>query len=127
MAAATELARFVRGGATAGGRLFFKRGGHVWISDGTSMGTQDVAEFEGPWPRDLIAVGGKICFSVPDWEANAWALWVSDGTQAGTYPDREFTNVAAIEEGVSQAAIGGTLFVGADDGIHGMELWSYTP
>ncbi len=111
----------------AGGHLYFARAGHLWISDGTPGGTADLVTFGGLWPRQIVAVGNEICFAVQDWDAKTWQLWEGDGTLAGSYPVKSFVNPDTEAEGPLGAAVGGRLFFAADDGVHGAELWSYTP
>jgi len=108
----------------AGGQLFFTRGSHLWKSDGAALGTKDMGVFGTQWPRELIGVGAELCFAEMDWDGGTWALWESDGTAPGTYQVRSF--LGAPDE-LYQAAMGGRLFFSADDGVHGVELWSYTP
>jgi ELWxxDGT repeat protein len=108
----------------AGGRLFFTITSALWKSDGTPAGTKDIGEFGKFWPSQLIAVGGKLCFAERYLSGEPWELWESDGTAAGTHQVRSF--VRAPGE-VQQAVVGSKLFFAADDGVHGVELWSYTP
>jgi ELWxxDGT repeat protein len=110
---------------TAGGRLYFGRGGHLWVSDGTSAGTRDLGQFDAQGhAQGLIAVGNELCFF--DWDSSSWTLWESNGTATGTYQVRSFAGVGYDSE-LQQAALGNRLLFGADDGVHGVELWSYTP
>lgn len=111
----------------AGGHLYFARAGHLWISDGTPGGTADLVTFGGLWPRQIVAVGNETCFAVQNWDAKTWQLWESDGTLAGSYPVKSFVNPDTEAEGPLGAAVGGRFFFAADDGVHGAELWSYTP
>jgi ELWxxDGT repeat protein len=110
---------------TAGGRLYFARGGYLWVSDGTSAGTRDLDQFDAQGhAQGLIAVGNELCFF--DWDSSSWTLWESNGTATGTYQVRSFAGVGYDSE-LQQAALGNQLLFGADDGVHGAELWSYTP
>jgi ELWxxDGT repeat protein len=111
----------------AGGHLYFARAGHLWISDGTPSGTHDLVGFGTLWPRQIVAVGNETCFAVQDWDAKTWQLWESDGSLAGSYSVKSFVNPDMEAEGPLGAAVGSRLFFAADDGVHGAELWSYTP
>ena len=110
----------------SGNRLFFTVDGHLWKSNGTAAGTKEMGQFGDLWPTNLIAVGGELCFAKVNWEVDEWALWESDGTVAGTYKVRSFEGVGESWE-LQQVAVGSKLFFAADDGVHGAELWSYTP
>ena len=87
-----------------GDRLFFAandgtNGTELWVSDGTSEGTQlvkdinpgitdryyypFVPEADSSTPRQLTAVGDLLYFTAEDGE-NGRELWVSDGTTEGT-------------------------------------------
>ncbi|MEP7379353.1 MAG: ELWxxDGT repeat protein [Chloroflexota bacterium] len=112
----------------SGGRLYFNVSSDIswqlWTSDGTAGGTRDMGQFGAQRATDPMAVGGDLCFTEMDWNTGTWALWKSDGTTPGTYPVRSF--VGPTEE-FQQAAFGSKLFFAADDGVHGQELWNYTP
>ena len=111
--------------AGAGSTLFFSRGPELWTSDGTSAGTAALLGFNGLWPRQVVGVGSVACFAVQDWDVGTWQLFRSDGTNAGTYPVSAFVNPSATD--APGAPVEGTLFFAADDGMNGVELWSYTP
>ena len=108
----------------SGGRLFFVIDRDLWKSDGTATGTKDVGQFGAQYPRELIAVGDKLCFAEMDWNAGTWSLWESNGSASGTYQVGTF---AGNPDSLVQVAIGSKLFFAANDISHGMELWSYTP
>jgi ELWxxDGT repeat protein len=113
---------------STGDRLFFTRGLHLWKSDGTAGGTKDIGVFGTTWPRQLVAVGDELCFAEFDWDSGTWALWESDGTKAGTYLVRSFIYpYESTTDDPIGVAVGSRLFFGADDGTHGVELWSHTP
>ena len=109
---------------TVGGRLFFTLNGHIWKSDGTTAGSKELGVFGTQFPRDLIAVGDKLCFAEMDWDAGTWSLWESNGTASGTYQAGTF---AGAPDPLQQVAVSGRLLFAANDGSHGVELWSYTP
>lgn len=82
----------------AGDRLFFTTGSSgpgdagetLWVSDGTSTGTTEVADINpgntGPYSEpasQLAAIGGAVFFANDD-PAHGVELWRSDGTAAGT-------------------------------------------
>ncbi|MFN0054661.1 MAG: ELWxxDGT repeat protein [Planctomycetales bacterium] len=122
------------------GTLYFSandgdHGIELWTSDGTTEGTELVKDiythgdyYDEPMPRDLTNVNGTLYFTANDGD-HGIELWKSDGTAGGTrmvkdintgsgdyyyyysYP-RDLTN------------INGTLYFTADDGTHGIELWT---
>ena len=108
----------------SGSRLFFVVDRDLWKSDGTATGTKDVGQFGAQYPRDLIAVGDKLCFAEMDWNAGTWSLWESNGSASGTY---QLGTFAGNPDSLVQVAIGSKLIFAANDISHGMELWSYTP
>ncbi len=109
---------------SAGGRVYWSSHGYLEVSDGTGAGTRDLA-LVGTWPLPLVAVSGKVCFVAQDYEAGTAQLWVSNGTTPGTHPIASFVSSAATEQ--PGAAVGNKFFFTADDGVHGVELWRYTP
>jgi hypothetical protein len=103
-------------------------GPYLWISDGAAAGTNPFMEFGGLMPRRMVAVGDEVCFVVEDFDADTWTLWESDGTDDGTYAVKSFVNPhATMGDSPMGVPIGTSLFFTADDGVHGVELWSYAP
>jgi ELWxxDGT repeat protein len=92
-------------------------GNEPWVSDGTAMGTQQLAEtYPGPdWSsfRSLTPLtNGGALFS-------NGILWKTDGTPAGTHP--------LVPDGLSSVAeltrIGETVFFSGSSSDAGQELW----
>jgi ELWxxDGT repeat protein len=123
------------------GVLFFTaddgaHGRELWRSSGTAgPGTSLVEDVfpgtSGSDPRDLTRVGDRLFFSADD-GVNGRELWVSDGTAAGTYMVKDIRAGAdsAIDPFPSLRRderrfleLDGVLYFGANDGVHGAELW----
>ena len=104
-------------------------GRDLWKSDGTAAGTARVKKINpsGPsFPQLLTAFGSRVLFTADD-GVHGRELWISDGTAAGTRLVRDINPGPA--SGVTTgptfefAFIGTTAYFGADDGLHGFELW----
>lgn len=106
----------------------------LWASDGTEQGTRMVADigtldgrpnYEGS-PLSTVRIGNALFFAAPI-AGTGYELWKTDGTAVGTHLVRDIN----VGEGSSfpdqLAAVDGTLFFTADDGVHGPELWKTTP
>jgi ELWxxDGT repeat protein len=126
-----------------GGKLFFladnTRGTELWKSNGTKAGTvlvknvnpggvTDDYDYD---PTSLTAAAGKLYFSDQD-DTHGTELWKSDGTRRGTVLVRDINpsshdyygdSVPSSSYPSSLTAGGGKLFLTADDGHHGHELW----
>jgi ELWxxDGT repeat protein len=107
------------------GMLFFSALGGLWKSDGTATGTKLVKDID---PSELTNVNGKLFFYADD-GAHGAELWKSDGTPGGTVMVKDIN----LEDGGScihwdcsysdLTDVSGTLFLAANDGVHGEELW----
>ena len=118
-----------------GNTLFFTAndgasGIELWKTDGTADGTVEVRDINpglgDSSPAFLTDVNGTVFF-VADDGVHHMQLWTSDGTAAGT-------RLVALINGngdafgpttffFSFAALGAELYIAADDGFHGSELW----
>ncbi len=114
-----------------GGKLLISasdetNGRELWVTDGTTAGTQlfvDIAPgLADSSPSAGILLGGRLYFTatVP---AFGKEIWATDGTQAGTQllvdavpgPDSLDPSLGLV--------VGGAILFPADDGVHGRELW----
>ena len=98
-------------------------GSELWRSDGTPAGTVLVKDLApgstSSFPTDLTVVGGRIFFLANS--GDKLALWVTDGTAAGTQQLHLFLSLPGEESWLT--AVGNKLFLSADDGTSGRELW----
>jgi large repetitive protein len=134
--AAVNVSNFGGGPIVVGGTLFFgstdpDHGTELWRSDGTEAGTVLIADINlgpaGSNPSELTHMGGLVFFTADD-GLSGRELWKTDGTAAGT------TLVAEIgpgpfpmhrTAGLSHLAVAGErLYFTAEDGVHGLELWT---
>lgn len=118
---------------SVGNRLVFVNndgitGTELWVSDGTSAGTENVNigvedadnELVDSFPENLTVAGNSVFFTASDVNAET-QLYVTDGTVAGTQ---------RLTDGLSQDALP-TNFFATDDGVYfqaastsnGVELW----
>jgi ELWxxDGT repeat protein len=116
------------------GRLFFtasfSNDVSLWTSDGTRSGTRLVRAW--PWPnaggpQQLTEVNGLLYFAADD-ESHGRELWRSDGTLEGTTMVADVlpgsgNGIGDSSFGPTFAPIGASLFLPAEDGVHGLELW----
>jgi len=130
-----------------GDALFFvveRAGGSyptLWRTDGTSSGTGPVKKFypaadehgDRMRPTDLTEVGNQLFFVADndegDLAGHGAELWTSDGTASGTilvkdiYPGADDEGRPHWGRPFDLVAHGDTLFFGAEDAEHGVELW----
>jgi ELWxxDGT repeat protein len=106
-----------------GDRLFFTVdfGSELWTSDGSTDGTEQlITGVAAPGAKGLTAVGDDLYFTVPG------ELWTSDGSVTGTTLIADIDTTGGTTPG-ELTAVAGTLYLAADDGTHGTELWRYVP
>ena len=133
---------------SAGARLFFVSGAayysgrpalwHLWVSDGTTAGTQSLAAV-GNYRHNLYssgpdfnaAIGNTYYFNAPAAD-HARELWKSDGTVGGTGVVEDIRPETYLSGGLTfgyssqpmnMANWNGTLLFVANDGLRGAELW----
>ncbi|HLW66159.1 MAG TPA: ELWxxDGT repeat protein [Gemmataceae bacterium] len=127
------------------GKLYFfaddgVHGRELWVSDGTSAGTQMVEDINpgatGAFDEtgdnalpEMVVANGKLFFNAND-GVHGQQLWESDGTVAGTHMVDDITAAASASPGAplnawiqDLTALNGQVYFGANDGIHGEQLW----
>lgn len=123
---------------TDGARVFFAAsrvgsGIELWTSDGTPAGTREVADLNPTGnsdPANLFVVAGRVHFAAND-GVRGREPWSSDGSAAGTslVADLRSGVVGSMPAGFPAgnraflASLGGRAYFGADDGVHGYEIW----
>lgn len=125
--------------ATAGGKLFFTvtigsggpgiRDTQLWVTDGTSAGTQLLRRplsLSDEYNAPLLAVSDDLVFFSAYEPATGLEPWVTDGTVGGT---RELKDLAPATAGSSSypsafTRVGNRVFFGAFDETRAGQLWS---
>jgi len=118
-------------------------GYELWRTDGTEAGTTLVADInpgaEASEPFSLTDVDGTLYLIAGD-GVHGWEPWTSDGTEAGTTLLKDIrpegtwggwgppwggssTLFFYFGNGAEFTKLGGFVYFGADDGVHGRELW----
>ena len=102
----------------------------LWSSRGTAATTVAFRSFDVPWcspSQPSFQVVGELAvfssnFTVED------ELWRTDGTPAGTWAITDLSQRPGWHTLWSPVAtMGGLLYFAANDGLHGVELWSADP
>jgi trimeric autotransporter adhesin len=112
--------------------LDYEDGNELWKTDGTEQGTVLVKDVrtgaESGTPLSLTNVNGTLYFLTNTLHysyEDHFELWKSDGTEAGTQLVRDFYALgnSYFNRPKGLIEINGSLFLFADDGIHGIEPW----
>lgn len=126
---------FVVAVLNSGNILFFAddstHGKELWISDGTTIGTNIVKDIKigngsGVADNYYPIVANNKLFFVADDGVHGMELWVSDGTDPGTYMIKDINpgiNSAIGYAGWKLVGYNNKIFFSADDNISGQELW----
>lgn len=121
-----SLSGQVMSSAIAGGKYFLLTDQQLWVSDGTAAGTHLVLDFPpgaGLVPGfQMMVLGDIVVFGLGD--AVGPGAYRSDGSAAGTRPLGPLVVAANSSAPGRLSDANGTLFFGADDGVHGFELWA---
>ncbi len=113
------------------GKLFFVasdpvNGSELWVSDGTSAGTQLVKDINpgasDSSPGYLTAFGNQVIFNAST-AANGSEPWISDGTAAGTMMIKDINPGATGSVPYGFTVMGSLAVFPASDGVHGYEPW----
>lgn len=102
-------------------------GQELWRSDGTAEGTRMLREFspgaESTIFRWSVPTSGGMLFAAQT-GGEAPQLWFTNGSETGTLPQGPLCPSATNCRPIQPALVGSTLYYGADDGVHGRELWA---
>ncbi|MBL7717313.1 MAG: T9SS type A sorting domain-containing protein [Flavipsychrobacter sp.] len=113
------------------GKVIFSSFNELWITDGTSSGTELLYHFSDAiteYPSGFTELNGRIYFAAND-SVSGRELWVTDGTAGGTQLVTEIhpgdpgcfnTNSDIIPQFMK---FNGKLWFHANDGANGNELW----
>jgi ELWxxDGT repeat protein len=93
----------------------------VWVSDGTSAGTEQVPGLGGVVLFPDPAPDGALLLSAPN-AASDVELWRTDGTIAGTWQVADI-NPAGSSAPRALGRAGDAVYFSASDGVTGAELW----
>jgi len=118
------------------GKLYFingryndaAHGSEIWSTDGTSSGTQILADL-APGPADshadLKVIGNRLYISLLG-DAGSSNPWVTDGSAANLTQlvDVGTSGDTASSDPTLLGTAGAYTLFAADDGVHGTELWS---
>ena len=92
-------------------------GGGIWTSDGAELKlVDDLARPHGLDPTGLTLFGGGVVFSRLDDDNTLHDLWRYARGEAAVV--RHFASLSTLP-----VQVGGALYFGADDGVHGVEPW----
>ncbi len=107
-------------------------GRELWVSDGTTEGTQlvkdiysgsnDYGNAFSSYPRYFTKLNDQLYFAADDAE-NGRELWVSDGTTEGTHLVKDINPGSNSSYAKDLSEFNDQLYFTADDGENGSELW----
>ena len=100
-------------------------GDALWISDGSATGSRLVRDLGlGVASAGLVGfreLGDRVLFD--GCAALGCEPWITDGTEAGTYQLADIAPGIAGSNPHGFVVLGDALYLVADDGLHGEELW----
>src|SRR6218665_1973221 len=102
-------------------------GTELWVSDGTSSGTQLLKDIypgqNSSYPSSFVKVGNKMVFTAFD-GVNGTEPWVTDGTSAGTFMLRDVNpGPSSTYFNYSSVVVNNKMFFIAYTPAEGYELW----
>ena len=102
--------------------FFVVAGSGLWVSDGTTSGTSQLARNSVRSPTSLYRVAQHIYFAAADTSFGS-ELWISDGSTQGTRRVADIFPGGRGSDPHAFCAVGWTLYFVANDGKTGRELW----
>jgi ELWxxDGT repeat protein len=99
----------------------------LWRSDGSATSTRALETFSGgSEPSEVTVVGPRVSFYTYNYDEDVWRLWVTDASAPGASISVAMGSPASAHP-FHLTAAQSRLYFSLDDGVHGSELWSYTP
>ncbi|MEZ5026234.1 MAG: T9SS type A sorting domain-containing protein [Chitinophagales bacterium] len=104
--------------SSSNGKIFFTYKDSVFVSNGTTSGTQLLYKIKG---SDFTEFNGKTIFTALD-DNNEYELWITNGTTPGTSLVKDINPTG---EGYIEiiSIFNNKLYFLGDDGVNGQELW----
>jgi ELWxxDGT repeat protein len=101
-------------------------GQELWVSDGTSAGTNLVADITSGSNSTVFGsfsnAGGRVWFTATTTAAGR-ELWTTDGTSAGTVMVKDINPGTSGSAATFLGSLGTNVIFSAIDGVNGQELW----
>jgi ELWxxDGT repeat protein len=107
---------------TSGSYAYFVYLDGLWKTNGTTIGTTIVKQFNNGTPTNLTDVNGTLFFSAPD-QNNTLELWKSNGTFASTVRVKDVYPGSQGSTPTNLVNLNGTLFFVAYHPTFGRSVW----
>lgn len=120
-----------RGYTVCNGKMYFVandgvNGGELWVTDGTTAGTQMVKDIyagsNGSFPDYMVTCNGKLYFNADD-GVHGREFWTSDGTAAGTQLLKDILVGYNDSYPVELVVMNNKIYFSANDSVHAIEPW----
>lgn len=102
-------------------------GRELWVSDGTQVGTQLLADlhpgYQSSVPVQFVTLPSGLILFTARTPLYGWELWRTDGTTVGTNLVKDILPGVVGSVAVNLTVVGNEAVFFADDGVHGTEPW----